>query len=287
LILNQGFTSEAAASVVDGRLNLNLVPLTGVVRLSSESFHYTKLDKMKAQAKAEFSQRFPSVGRRFRRIGLPPKIGSFQLFVKGYKGADEWLRIFESNPPPDNLRDDFLYQFQKLTILDYIIRNTDRGGDNWLIKYSEEDNIIKIAAIDNGLAFPYKHPDAWRTYPYSWSWLEIATKPFLEKIVDEILPLISDQEWVNNLVLEIQSVFAVDRSFSLTMFERQMSVMRGQILNATQALKDRRSPMEMTQMPPVYVKKAKKKNVFGRLRAATMENFIQSFQRDRPFFTGF
>lgn len=25
---------------------------------------------------------------------------------------------------------------------------------------------IKIAAIDNGLAFPFKHPDSWRAYPY-------------------------------------------------------------------------------------------------------------------------
>lgn len=26
---------------------------------------------------------------------------------------------------------------------------------------------IKIAAIDNGLAFPFKHPDSWRAYPYA------------------------------------------------------------------------------------------------------------------------
>lgn len=65
--------------------------------------------------------------------------------------------------------------------MDYIIRNTDRGNDNWLINYhkqissqsSEIDSDpswnsskikpnIKIAAIDNGLAFPFKHPDEWR-----------------------------------------------------------------------------------------------------------------------------
>lgn len=28
---------------------------------------------------------------------------------------------------------------------------------------SEELGSIKIAAIDNGLAFPFKHPDEWRT----------------------------------------------------------------------------------------------------------------------------
>ena len=133
---------------------------------------------MKAKAKVELSSRFPNISSKFRRIGLPPKMGSFQLFVKGYQGADHWLRKFEHNPPEEEVRDMFLEQFQKLTILDYIIRNTDRGPDNWLIRYDEEASFIKIAAIDNGLAFPYKHPDQWRTYPYSWSWLEMARKPY-------------------------------------------------------------------------------------------------------------
>jgi phosphatidylinositol 4-kinase type 2 len=39
------------------------------------------------------------------------------------------------------------------------------------------------------------------------------------------------------------------------MFERQMSVMRGQILNLTQALKDGRSPVQLVQMPAVIVER--------------------------------
>ena len=63
----------------------------------------------------------------------------------------------------------------------------DRGNDNWLIKYEktsllEEEAPLNaaeneeaddwgmvsppktnVAAIDNGLAFPFKHPDEWRT----------------------------------------------------------------------------------------------------------------------------
>ena len=42
----------------------------------------------------------------------------------------------------------FQLQFERLVVLDYIIRNTDRGNDNWLIRYkpgktadkSSEDN---------------------------------------------------------------------------------------------------------------------------------------------------
>ena len=87
-------------------------------------------------------------------------------------------------------------QFERLVVLDYIIRNTDRGNDNWLIKYTKpggskqgtptkEDDPespeepqshtpIDVAAIDNGLAFPIKHPDSWRAYPYHWAWLPAA-----------------------------------------------------------------------------------------------------------------
>ena len=34
--------------------------------------------------------------------------------------------------------------------------------------------LIEVAAIDNGLAFPIKHPDSWRAYPYHWAWLPYA-----------------------------------------------------------------------------------------------------------------
>ncbi|KNE66264.1 hypothetical protein AMAG_19372 [Allomyces macrogynus ATCC 38327] len=74
-------------------------------------------------------------------------------------------------PPPttgyqgiwdDATYNSFVNQFQRLTILDYLMRNTDRGLDNWMIKYA--DGRIQVAAIDHGLAFPFKHPDKWRSY---------------------------------------------------------------------------------------------------------------------------
>ncbi len=34
------------------------------------------------------------------------------------------------------------FKFERLVALDYIIRNTDRGNDNWLIKY-ERPEVIK------------------------------------------------------------------------------------------------------------------------------------------------
>jgi phosphatidylinositol 4-kinase type 2 len=173
------------------------------------------IDRVKSKTKQNLANRFPNM--RFDRVGLPPKAGSFQLFVEGYKDADHWLRRFDTDEPlNEHQQRQFLNQFQRLVVLDYIIRNTDRGNDNWLIKFEkmkkskddealfnklidllpssmttntenkvkviyEEDQMVAnesaasvaaereeivsniyIAAIDNGLAFPYKHPDEWR-----------------------------------------------------------------------------------------------------------------------------
>ena len=41
--------------------------------------------------------------------------------------------------------------------------------------------------LDNGLAFPIKHPDSWRAYPYHWAWLEQAQKPFSEDTIQLVL----------------------------------------------------------------------------------------------------
>jgi len=37
-----------------------------------------------------------------------------------------------------------------------------------------ENPFIKVAAIDNGLSFPFKHPDDWRAYPFGWASLPAA-----------------------------------------------------------------------------------------------------------------
>lgn len=51
-------------------------------------------------------------------------MGSFQLFVEGYHEADYWLRKFEADPLPENMRKQLQSQFERLVVLDYVIRNT-------------------------------------------------------------------------------------------------------------------------------------------------------------------
>ncbi|XP_008835555.1 phosphatidylinositol 4-kinase type 2-beta [Nannospalax galili] len=295
LLPNQGYLSEAGAYLVDTKLQLGIVPKTKVVWLVSETFNYSAIDRAKSKGKKYALEKVPKVGRKFHRIGLPPKIGSFQLFVEGYKEAEYWLRKFEAEPLPENIRKQFQSQFERLVILDYIIRNTDRGNDNWLVKYEkktecEESNwindkelLIKIAAIDNGLAFPFKHPDEWRTYPFHWAWLPQAKIPFSEEIRNLILPYISDMNFVQDLCEDLYELFKTDKGFDKAAFESQMSVMRGQILNLTQALRDGKSPMQLVQMPCVIVERS---TSGGQGRIVHLgSSFTQTVHCRKPFFS--
>ncbi|KAG7458869.1 hypothetical protein MATL_G00225170 [Megalops atlanticus] len=299
LVPNQGYLSEAAASLVDQKLGLEIVPKTKVVFLVSETFHYSAIDRAKSRGKKYALEKVPKVGRRFHRVGLPPKVGSFQLFVEGYQEADFWLRKFEADPLPENMRKQLQSQFERLVVLDYVIRNTDRGNDNWLIKYEKpgdadvsekdtewtvkKDSAIKIAAIDNGLAFPFKHPDEWRAYPFHWAWLPQAKVPFSQETRELVLSRISDMNFVQDLCEDLYEMFKTDKGFDRATFEKQMSVMRGQILNLTQALKDGKSPIQLVQMPRVVVERS---SGGSQGRVVQLGNaFTQTFHCKRPFFT--
>ncbi|VBB32996.1 unnamed protein product [Acanthocheilonema viteae] len=302
--ISNGYLSEVGASLIDQKLKLNIVPQTNIVALAAPTFNYGRIDRAKARTKQRIRTRYPEIGKRFHRIGLPPKVGSFQLFVHGYVDASYWLRQWEMHreiSPSSATMKRFQHLFERMVVLDYIIRNTDRGNDNWLIKYEPitdlivvpqdptpiKDTIsvdeaatnenaegivhsnidhetadgkdrfvmdildcdvhtgnwdqmdepkIEIAAIDNGLAFPIKHPDEWRTYPYSWAWLPMAKNPFSEEIVN-----------------------LKDPGFDKKMFELQLSVLRGQIFNLREALRLRKSPQQLVQMQPQLIVEVKSK----------------------------
>ena len=74
---------------------------------------------------------------------------------------------------------------------------------------------VDVAAIDNGLAFPFKHPDSWRAYPYHWAWLTYAKVPFSQRIRDLILPKLSDMNFVQDLCDELFLTFKVIRKDEL------------------------------------------------------------------------
>ena len=182
LIPNLSYVSEAAAYVLDCQLRTHMVPYTDIVWFSSKSFYY------------DFWERRSNWrGKK----SLPAKVGSFQVFLKGYKDANIFLR---ENPWPDQqsefradlqhkrkrrpltncipggaqsddeeddlprvpspmpqeqapkfqwtpkLKQTFREELEKLVILDYIMRNTDRGLDNWMIKIDWKQEEVSIVA---------------------------------------------------------------------------------------------------------------------------------------------
>ena len=182
LIPNLSYVSEAAAYVLDARLRTHLVPYTDIVSLSSKSFHYDYWDRRQHYR---------------RRKPFPPKVGSFQIFLKGFRDANLFLRehpwpdqhnsSFRTDGAPrkkrrwsqncrrsrddeedvddesvlrpttpesasrrefwsDNLQLAFREQLEKLVILDYIMRNTDRGLDNWMIRIDPVNEKASIVA---------------------------------------------------------------------------------------------------------------------------------------------
>ncbi|KAG8963019.1 phosphatidyl inositol kinase [Tulasnella sp. 419] len=76
LIPNLSYISEAAASLLDERLGLHIVPRTELVSLSSPAFSYGWIDR-NAYKKGK---------------PLPEKVGSFQTFMHSYQDASAFLR---------------------------------------------------------------------------------------------------------------------------------------------------------------------------------------------------
>ena len=49
------------------------------------------------------------------------------------------MEEFRSTPLPAHMERKLQLEFERLVVLDYIIRNTDRGSDNWLIYYNKPE----------------------------------------------------------------------------------------------------------------------------------------------------
>jgi hypothetical protein len=236
LIPNLSYVSEAAAYVLDAQLRCNLVPYTDVVSFSSKSFHYDFWDRRAFYRKKRplpeklgsfqiFLREYKDATNFFREHPWPDQDASgLDPPPKGKRGwTDDCRRSRRSEPDDDeddvgtptaeeadrrrgfwtpSLQVKFREQLEKLVVLDYIMRNTDRGLDNWMIRVdkpksattapsnggaksadepymrppeqmvassrtgtplsSDDDQMIRIGAIDNSLSWPWKHPDAVR-----------------------------------------------------------------------------------------------------------------------------
>ena len=61
------------------------------------------------------------------------------------------LEEFRSEPLPEHLEKALQLEFERLVVLDYVIRNTDRGNDNWLLRYEKPTVHTELSDVDVSL----------------------------------------------------------------------------------------------------------------------------------------
>ncbi|KAI1319174.1 phosphatidyl inositol kinase, partial [Mortierella claussenii] len=115
---------------------------------------------------------------------------------------------------------------------------------------------VHVAAIDNGLAFPFKHPDSWRSYPYGWLFLPrpLISQSFTKATRDHFLPLLSSPIWWRETIADLRRLFSIDSDFDQGMFDKQMAVMKGQGWNIVETLKNlEHGPMDLCRRVALVV----------------------------------
>ncbi|KAG6917823.1 hypothetical protein DXG01_000883 [Tephrocybe rancida] len=132
LIPNLSYISEAAASMLDHRLSLNIVPPTQLVSLSSPV------------KRGGFSKRVLSTikivcGRTGDTEDTydEPDYDDERVMYDASESSNSSERPFYWS---QMLQKSFREELEKLVILDYLMLNTDRGADNYMIKYCESDH---------------------------------------------------------------------------------------------------------------------------------------------------
>lgn len=159
------YRSEVWASKIDQHAKLNIVPLSKTVRINSPAFNGAKVKEASCQIWIRIDDN--------ERQQFASSITKSRFFGSTY--------MFSRQRFPET--DKFKVEFDKLVINDFVSGNQDRDTDNWLIKFIKSvGNIVDIVikAFDNGLAFPEKHPNSWKSTrkQYMWGKLRCANRAF-------------------------------------------------------------------------------------------------------------
>ncbi len=128
-------------------------------------------------------------------------------------------------------------------------------------------------AIDNGLAFPFKHPDHWRSYPYGWAYIPVAHVPFSKKSREIYLPLLTSRSWWVGLTRDLKKLFQVDTDFNEKLFRRQIAVMKGQVFNLVQVLS---RGMEGKEVSTRYLATFRHNDIAKKKRQSSSSSFRSS-----------
>ncbi|CAI4043628.1 1-phosphatidylinositol 4-kinase LSB6 SKDI_10G1160 [Saccharomyces kudriavzevii IFO 1802] len=292
LIPNLGYICESAASLLDRRLETHIVPYTDTASLESFNFYDNRkkwvlgynLQKKKQKKLGSFQlflKDYMNADEFFHKYPLPGMYSDVKQPLQQKSSGEDvkhkpeiTMTLIDDTEAPKKINfsptsieseentifewtestlNHFRLELEKLIILDYIMRNTDRGLDNWMVKLIKLPNNewkLKLAAIDNGLSFPWKHPDEWRLYPYGWLYLplQLLAKPFSEQIRSHFLPILTSTKWWEESYQEFLALFSRDEDFSVRMWRKQWAVLKGQAFNVVETLKDpRQGPLELVR----------------------------------------
>ncbi|WFD44845.1 1-phosphatidylinositol 4-kinase [Malassezia psittaci] len=158
---------------------------------------------------------------------------------------------------------EFRMELEKLVVLDFLMRNTDRGLDNFMVAYDPyaqmHQRSVRIGAIDNSLAFPHQHPNGLRDYPYGWLFLptNLIGGAFSEETRSLILPKLTDPVWWASTINGLRKIFMQDTHFHERVFQNQMDVMRGQGLTLAECLQHHdQGPIELCAYPKRLVRQS-------------------------------
>lgn len=156
---------------------------------------------------------------------------------------------------------DMRLELEKLVLLDFLMRNTDRGLDNFMIRYNphprQGERHIMIGAIDNSLSFPHQHPQGLRDYPYGWLYLPtgLIGLPFSDETRQLFLPKLTDPIWWAGTIEGLRRIFSQDAHFHERTFQNQMSLLMGQGWLIVQCLRQRsEGPIELCARPKFVVR---------------------------------
>ncbi|GAA6005986.1 1-phosphatidylinositol 4-kinase LSB6 [Rhodotorula paludigena] len=172
------------------------------------------------------------------------------LLEDGFEWTEEMMRSFRE-------------ELEKLVVLDFLMRNTDRGLDNFMLHPcacsadgSPAAPHMHVAAIDNSLAFPHQHPLGWRVFTYGWLFLPLSLigQPWSASTRQRFLHKLEDPTWWVSLKRELKTEFSKDAAFREEMFERQWAVVKGQGYNLAQSLRaSEEGPVELCRRPKMLV----------------------------------
>ena len=186
---------------------------------------------------------------------------------------------------------DMRLELEKLVLLDFLMRNTDRGLDNFMIRYNPHprpgERRITIGAIDNSLSFPHQHPQGLRDYPYGWLYLPtgLIGLPFSDETRQLFLPKLTDPIWWAGTIEGLRRIFSQDAHFHERTFQNQMSLLMGQGWLIVQCLRQKsEGPIELCARPKFVVRSSVQMLSHAQLAELTITDLVQgttSFSKAR------